>query len=132
MTLPGVSKEGHKIIYCRLVDSDPSHYVYNDHIKYFIMVIDLWLALEGTCDGHIILVDMAPIVLGHAGRLSPLGLKKFLYYLQEGMPVRLKGLHFMNTSAVMDIILNMMKPFMKKELMDVVIFLSCTLTKEKY
>ncbi|XP_066592372.1 alpha-tocopherol transfer protein-like [Prorops nasuta] len=113
------TKEGHRIIFGKLIDFDASHYVYNDCMKYFNMVLDLWLYEEGTVEGHIILVDMQGVTLGHAGRLNPLGLKKFLYYLQEGLPVRLKGLHFVHTSAVMDIILNMMKPFMKKELMDV-------------
>lgn len=118
MVLKGTTKDGHKIIFGRLIDPEPSHYVYNDGMKYLNMIIDLWLYMEGTTQGHIILFDMTNVGFGHAGRLSPLGLKKFLYYLQEGLPVRLKGMHFMNTSAVMDVILNMMKPFMKKELMD--------------
>ncbi|XP_047353529.1 uncharacterized protein LOC124950614 [Vespa velutina] len=119
MPLEMTTKEGHKIVFAKLLDTDPSHYVYNDGMKYFSMVIDYWLYSEGTGIGHVILIDMESVSFGHAGRLSPMGLKKFLYYLQEALPVRLKGLHFMNTTAVMDIILNMMKPFMKKELMDV-------------
>ncbi|KAF7396419.1 hypothetical protein HZH66_007281 [Vespula vulgaris] len=113
------TKEGYKIVFAKLLDTDPSHYVYNDGMKYFSMILDYWLYTEGTGIGHIILIDMESVSFGHAGRLSPMGLKKFLYYLQEALPVRLKGLHFMNTTAVMDVILNMMKPFMKKELMDV-------------
>ena len=38
------------------------------------------------------------------------------------MPVRIKGVHIINCSAVMDIVFNMMKPFMKKELIDIVSF----------
>ncbi|KAK2580091.1 hypothetical protein KPH14_012372 [Odynerus spinipes] len=117
--LERTTKEGYKIIFAKLMDIEPSHYNYNEAVKYFSMVMDYWLYTEGTGIGHIILVDMEGFNLGHAGRLTPMGLKKFLYYLQEGLPVRLKGLHFMNTTAVMDIILNMMKPFMKKELMNV-------------
>lgn len=84
------------------------------------MIMDLWLYTEGTAEGHVIIVDMEGVTFAHAGRLSPMGIKKYLYYLQEAIPIRLKGLHFANTNAVMDIILAMMKPFMKKELMDVV------------
>lgn len=114
------TKEGHKLVYARLIDYEPSHFVYNDAIKYFCMVMDMWLYTEGTAKGHIIVVDMEGVTLAHAGRLSPIGIKKYLYYLQEAIPIRLMGLHFVNTNAVMDIILAMMKPFMKKELMDVV------------
>ncbi|XP_014485673.1 PREDICTED: alpha-tocopherol transfer protein-like isoform X1 [Dinoponera quadriceps] len=116
--LEGTTREGYKIIYGRLIDNDPAQFVYNDAMKLLNMVIDLWLYTEGTCDGHVIIFDMNNVSFGHAGRLSPMGLKKFLYYLQEGLPVRLRGFHFMNASPVIDVILNMMKPFMKKQLMD--------------
>ncbi|XP_014472010.1 PREDICTED: alpha-tocopherol transfer protein-like [Dinoponera quadriceps] len=119
ITLEMRTKEGYKIVYSRLIDYEPSHFVYNDTMKYFAMVTDLWLYKEGTAKGHIIIIDMDKVSFAHAGRLSPLGIKKFLYYLQESIPIRLKALHFINTNAVMDIILAMMKPFMKKELMDV-------------
>lgn len=118
--LEGTTKEGYKIIYGRLLDSDPSHFVYNDAMKLLNMTIDLWLYTEGTCDGHVILFDMKNVSFGHVGRLSPMGLKKFLYYLQEGLPVRLRSFHFMNASPVIDVILNMMRPFMKKQLLDMV------------
>ncbi|CAK9806905.1 Alpha-tocopherol transfer protein-like [Anthophora quadrimaculata] len=116
--LENKTPEGYTILYGRLIDEEPSHYVYNDGMKYLSMVVDLWLHKEGTMNGHIILFDMKNVVFGHAARLSPMGLKKYLYYLQEALPVRLKGFHFMNITAVMDVILNMMKPFMKKELLD--------------
>jgi len=120
MTLSMPTEEGYKIVYTRLIDYEPSCFIYNDVMKYFSMVIDLWLYTEGTAKGHVIVIDMTGVTFAHAGRLSPIGIKKYLYYLQEAIPIRLKGLHFINTNAVMDIILSMMKPFMKKELMDVV------------
>ncbi|XP_029161318.1 uncharacterized protein LOC114933052 [Nylanderia fulva] len=113
------TKEGYIISYGKLIDYDPSHFVYNDIMKYFIMMMDAWQYTEGTTKGHIIVLDMEGVTFAHAARLSPMGIKKFLFYLQEAIPIRLMGLHFINTNAVMDIILAMMKPFMKKELMEV-------------
>ena len=91
-------------------------------MKFYNMALDLWMYSEGTMKGHVIVFDINGISFGHAARLNPMGLNKFLFYLQEGLPVKLKGLHYLNTNPVMDIILNMMKPFMKKELMDMVSF----------
>lgn len=121
MPLEGKTSEGYSILYGRLIDFDPSHYVYNDCMKLWNMITDLWLREKGTTKGHVFVVDVSGILLGHAGRISPMGLKKYLTFLQEALPVRLKGLHFTNSIPVMEIILNMMKPFMKKELMDIVI-----------
>ncbi|XP_018337421.1 PREDICTED: alpha-tocopherol transfer protein-like [Trachymyrmex septentrionalis] len=116
--LEGTTREGHTIIYGRLIDSEPSYFVHSDVVKLLFMTIDLWLYTEGTCNGHILIVDMKNVSLGHVARLSPVTLKKFFYYLQEGLPVRLKGFHLTNVSPVVDIIFNMIKPFMKKQLLD--------------
>jgi len=130
--LEGSTKDDYKIIFGRLLDSEPSHFVYNDAMKLLNMVIDLWLYTEGTSSGHVILFDMKNVSFGHVGRLSPMALKKFLYYLQDGLPVRLKGFHFMNASPVIDVILNMMKPFMKKQLMDMFHMHTTNDTLEKF
>lgn len=120
MPLAGETPEGYKIIYARLINYEPAAYVWNDAMKYWNMAMDLWMYTEGTMKGHIIIVDLAGLALGHTARLSPMGFKKFFYYLQEGLPVRLKGFHFLNSIPVMDIIMGMMKPFLKKELMEIV------------
>lgn len=115
-----LTKEGYRLIYSRLTDFEPSHFVYNDIIKHHSMVVDMLLYKEGTAKGHVIVVDMYGFNFAHTGRLNPLAIKNFLYYLQEAVPIRLKSLHFINTNAVMDIVFTMMKPFLKKELMEVV------------
>lgn len=84
------------------------------------MECDLVGLRNGTCDGYLFIADMSNVSLGHVGRLSPMGLKKLVMYIQEAIPVRLKGLHFINCPSVMDIIMNMARPFMKNELWNIV------------
>ncbi|KAF5285077.1 hypothetical protein FQA39_LY16766 [Lamprigera yunnana] len=110
--------EGYKIVMCKVMDSDASKYSFNNQVRIFDMSVMLSLHQEGTAEGLIILMDMDGINFAHMTKLSPMGFKKFFYYLQEAMPVRLKGLHFINVVPFMDKLLALMKPFMKKELLD--------------
>lgn len=107
------------------------------------MVTDLWLAQDGIAEGHAIVIDMEGSTLSHLARVNIIAMKKFMYYIQvtifqfgesislqfkwnflcvffqEALPVRLRAFHFINTVPFMDKVLALMKPFMKKELMDV-------------
>lgn len=51
-----------------------------------------------------------------------MAVKKYLYYIQEAMPIRLKGIHIINALPFADIIFNMVKPFLKNELIDLIHF----------
>jgi hypothetical protein len=104
----------------KLMDPNPDVYNFAVQLKYFDMACMLYLHQHGPSNGHLILLDMKEVVFGHVTKLGPLNMKKFLYYLQEAMPLRLKGLHYFNIVPFMDKILALMKPFMKKELMDMV------------
>ncbi|CAH1382203.1 unnamed protein product [Tenebrio molitor] len=116
--LPRKTPEGYSVILMKLMDPNPDVYNFAVQLKYFDMACMLYLHQHGPSNGHLILLDMKEVVFGHVTKLGPLNMKKFLYYLQEAMPLRLKGLHYFNIVPFMDKILALMKPFMKKELMD--------------
>jgi hypothetical protein len=116
-TLPKKTPEGYTIFFMKIMDTNPNKFILADILKCLDMTCLLHLHQKGTSSGHVIIFDMAGAVLGHMARLGPLTIKKFLYYLQEAMPVRLKGLHFFNIVPFMDKIFALMRPFMKKELM---------------
>lgn len=120
VTLPKATPEGYKVIFFRPVDQDLSKFVHADVKKVFLMVIDLWLRSEGTAPGHVIVFDMNGVSFSHFTRLSLITFKKFFFYLQDALPFRLKGLHFVNVVPFMDKMMAMMKPFMKKEISSVI------------
>ncbi|KAJ8672998.1 hypothetical protein QAD02_004259 [Eretmocerus hayati] len=117
--LKGKTSEGYDVVYTRLIDFNPERFNYNDGMRLFNMIADLWLIEGGTMKGHVFICDITGVTMAHALRLSPMGIKKYIYYFQEATPLRIKSLHFMNTTSVMDFILGLIKPFLKKELMDV-------------
>ncbi|XP_063932711.1 uncharacterized protein LOC135144613 [Zophobas morio] len=86
------------------------------------MACMLQLYQEGTSTGHVIVADLKGVVFTHLTKVilaGPIVLKNFLQYLQEGMSIRLKGLHFINIAPFMDKILALVKPLKKMELLDV-------------
>ncbi|GLV38431.1 uncharacterized protein CBL_13018 [Carabus blaptoides fortunei] len=117
--LPKPTDRGHRIILVRFMDTDPTKFVYSDQLKILIMSMDLWVLQEGTAEGHEIIFDLTGITLSHLSRVNPLTLKKLFYYLQEALPFRLKGLHFFNIVSFMDRLMLLMRPFIKKELFNV-------------
>lgn len=110
--------EGYRVLYGKLTTFKPELFNLHTQLKVVDMSLSLVHRQEGSKPGFIVVLDTHGLQLGHLLRLNPLVIKKFLYYLQEAMPVRLQGFHFVNCVPFMDKVLALMKPFMKKELMD--------------
>lgn len=120
--LKAQTKEGYDIMFGKLINSDPSKYNFNAHVKYFQMVVDYTLFTRPLASGHVLLIDMNNAKFGHAGRVNPLGLKKLLVYLQEACQIRKKAVHIFNAPPVTDMLINLTRPFAKKELMELVCY----------
>ncbi|XP_055677710.1 retinol-binding protein pinta-like [Lutzomyia longipalpis] len=117
--LPGLTPEGYKIIFINLLDHDASKYNFTASLKLYSFISDLHLWTEGTAEGHILLVNMQGMNLGHIARLGLVQMKKYLTYLQDALPLRIKGLYFINANSVTDKLVSMMKPLMNKELISI-------------
>lgn len=114
--LPGKSPQGYDVFYSKLKRIEPEFYTMADIIKTYNMHGDIWNAKNGTSKGHIIALDMDGISLGHVAKINMNVMKKNLSYLQDAMPVRLKGIHMVNVVPFIDMVMNMLRPFMKPEL----------------
>ncbi|XP_063980095.1 alpha-tocopherol transfer protein-like [Diachasmimorpha longicaudata] len=118
VALPKPDRNGNRIIFHRLADYRPNQYIFNDGVKLLQMSVDASLYEEGCSPGYIFLFDMQGVRLGHLTRLSITSIRRFFEYLQEGLPVRLKGIHVLNAVWFMDKVLGLVRPFMKRELFD--------------
>ncbi|CAD6231628.1 GSCOCG00001506001-RA-CDS [Cotesia congregata] len=116
MPLDGETPEGYKIFFGRLINYDPSKFVWSPSMKYLHMSVDLSMFTQGAAKGHVFIFDMSNATLGHSTRMSLLGCRKLINYLQEGLPIRPKGIHFIRSMTIVQIVLGMIKPFMKKEI----------------
>nr|XP_026488961.1 clavesin-1-like [Vanessa tameamea]XP_026488962.1 clavesin-1-like [Vanessa tameamea] len=118
MPLQVRSYNNHYIVYHRLVNYDTKNFVFSDIIRAVLMLMDLRQYEDGTWPGFIILIDLNGVSLSHITKLDLQTVQQLLYYLQEAMLVKLKGLHFMNAPSYVDKLLMVIRPFLKKELMN--------------
>ncbi|XP_047538285.1 clavesin-1-like [Vanessa atalanta] len=118
MPLQVRSYNNHYIVYHRLIDYDTKNFVFSDIIRAVLMLMDLRQYEDGTWPGFIILIDLNGVSLSHITKLDLQTVQQLLYYLQEAMLVKLKGLHFMNAPSYVDKLLMVIRPFLKKELMN--------------
>lgn len=89
-------------------------------MKCYTMLCDFLCLTYGTTNGIIYVADVGKSTFGHVSQMNPLGLRKILYYIQETMPTYIKGIHLINAPAAMKNLMNIIKPFMKKKLIDMV------------
>lgn len=122
MPLSQRTRDGYKVFYAGLRDTDPAHYDYAAATKFFYMLFDLWQFLEGSSPGYVVIVNSKGGQMGHAARVSPGFLKRSVQYLQEAAPIRLKGIHYINVHPVINVVLNLARPYLNKGLLDIVSF----------
>lgn len=110
--------ENYKILFYKVMDVDINKFVAKDLMKVFDMCIMLELMQKGTFDGLVIVCDFKNLTAGHILKISITEMRRLLLYLQNALPVRLKGLHYITTSVICEILVPLVKPFMKKELLE--------------
>jgi len=116
--LPKTTPEGYKVFFNRLINTDSSAFNLDNLLKVFDMLRSLDQQEDGIANGVIIIIDLHGATLSHIMKISIMTVKKTMFFLQEAMPVRLKGFHFANAPSFMDKIMSLIKPFIKKELLN--------------
>ncbi|XP_061398021.1 retinaldehyde-binding protein 1-like [Musca vetustissima] len=116
--LPQRTPEGYAVIMVKLLDTDPAKFHYGNSVKLYSISQDKWFLENGVIKGLIIAIDMTDAAFGHLTRINLIHLKKAMYFLQEAIPTRLMGLHFLNANSVIDKLMSLMQPFLKKELLE--------------
>ncbi|XP_032686058.1 clavesin-2-like [Odontomachus brunneus] len=114
--LESTTKEGYHIMATKLIDTNTSHYFFNDIFNMILMTLDEFLWTYGSVVGLIYVCDGADITMGHVGRFNITTIKKLVYYTQDVILQRIKGIHLINMSQATIILYNMMKPFFNDKL----------------
>lgn len=118
--LEGKTKEEYSMIVAHLIDTDPSHFYINELFTAALMIYDEILWTHGSKSGCVVVIDTMGIKIGHIRHLNLTLIKKFISYVQDALPIRLKGIHIMNTSLVIKMLWNIVKPFVNDSLINLV------------
>lgn len=119
--------ENHKVTCFRLVDADPDKYVYSDVCRTVVSMLDVrFVTVDDNelIDGEIGVIDMTGFTFKHVLK-SAMNLslvKSYMKYVQEGAPFKIVQNHFINCPPIMDKFLALIKPFLKKEVLDTIKF----------
>lgn len=86
-------------------------------MKLVLMIGDVRLKEElmGVA-GDVYILDASVATPSHFAKFTPALVKKFLVCVQEAYPVKLKEVHVVNISPLVDTIVNFVKPFVKEKI----------------
>ncbi|CAG9770886.1 unnamed protein product [Ceutorhynchus assimilis] len=115
--LPGLTKDGKRIIVMRGKDPSVETPPLSDVAKLVLMIGDIRLAAEETgVAGDVYILDASVATISHFSKVSPSVAKRFLVCVQEAYPVKLKEVHVVNVSPLVDTIVQFVKPFLKEKI----------------
>ncbi|XP_039752795.1 clavesin-1-like [Pararge aegeria] len=110
----------YRVIYHSLIDHDAKNFIFTDVIRTVLMLVDVTQYRDGTAPGYLILIDLNGVSLSHITKLDLQTVQQILYFLQEAILIRLRGVHFLNAPSYIDRLMMILRPFIKKELMNMV------------
>lgn len=115
--LPGLTPNGRRVAMLRGVDKLMNTPSVPDMMKLILMIGDIRLQEEQMgVAGDVYILDASVATPGHFAKFTPAIVKKFLICVQEAYPVKLKEVHVINVSPLVDTITNFVKPFLKEKI----------------
>lgn len=114
--------ENYKVLFIKFNITDPNCLNFGDCMKSLTAHTDIDHYLNGSSPGWIIVQDLGGTRFGHIKTVDIHLAKKVLHYAQECIPIRLKGWHLINVKPIARVLFGILRPFIKKELYDVVHF----------
>lgn len=115
--LPRRTKKNYSVIVQRLSDPSPSNYHMDIALKYLFMVYDA-IVYKNPPDGVILIFDMDKCSIRHITRTKIGLLRILIHYVEDCVPLKILEIHVMNSVWFLQKFLNLIKPFMNKELIN--------------
>jgi hypothetical protein len=117
LPLKGYDNEGRRVIFLRMGVWDPSKVSMDALFRMNSVLGDMLLQDEqAQICGVVGVEDLAGMTLAQAAAMTPPIMKKATMIWQDCLPMRMKGMHYINMPSFFETIFNMFKAFMKDKL----------------
>jgi len=118
LPLPLESPGAPRLVLFRISAYDPAVVNVEEVTKVFLMITDILLMEDDnlTVAGQAIIGDLAGISLQHIIQLHPAFLKKGIMLIQDGSPIRQKGINYINAPTAFLQVFNLIKSFMNEKM----------------
>lgn len=114
--LPGLTANGRRVIVMRGIDKNAPTPNVSETMKLVLMIGDVRLKEEEVgVAGDVYVLDASVATASHFAKFTPSLIKKFLVCVEEAYPVKLKEVHVVNISPLVDTIVNFVKPLIKEK-----------------
>lgn len=126
--LPKLTSDNCRIIVTRLVDFNPDKIVFEDVLSVSSMLSDVNLVTSDDptknflADGEILIYDLNGLTTRHLSKLRPSLMRGFFRYMIEAHPMRVKQIHLINVSSLLDKIIMLVKLFVGPKVMSIMHF----------
>ncbi|XP_026333813.1 alpha-tocopherol transfer protein-like [Hyposmocoma kahamanoa] len=115
--LPGLTPKGRRVTFCRATTNTIDAHYLNNAFKVAMMYGDVRLMEESEgIGGDVFILDASVVSPSHLAKISISHVKKFFICVQEAYPVKLKEVHVVNVSPIIDAVITMVKPFLKDKI----------------
>jgi hypothetical protein len=100
--------------------------------KTYIMRVEEYLYRNGPTDGIIFLDDLEGASLSYLLRASFSSIRKGLTFVQDGIPMNIKAVHILNTNPLASMIMALVKPLLRSDLLNKIHFHASNMVYEKF
>lgn len=107
-----------RLMLMRVGAYDGNEFTIHEVMKVNMMVNDILLLEDdhSIVAGQIGIVDLKNATMAHFIQMQPSLMKKMSMMFQEGMPIRQKGVHYINTPSWFEKIFNLFKTFLNEKM----------------
>ncbi|KAJ6641038.1 Alpha-tocopherol transfer protein-like [Pseudolycoriella hygida] len=97
---------------------DASEFTMQEVMKVTTMINDIIMIEDDNSivAGQIGIIDMKNVTIAHFMQMQPSLMKKMTMLFQEGMPVRQKGVHYINAPSTFEKVFNVFKTFLNDKM----------------